>query len=57
MEARSLRPGADLILTSEQHARARRFYESRGFVVEGRSEVDAEGLPFPLIHMRAAATP
>jgi putative acetyltransferase len=34
---------------------ARRFYEASGFVVEGRSELDGQGLPFPLLHMRSRA--
>ena len=53
-KARSLRPGAELIVdVNEQNTDARRFYEACGFVVEGRSAVDGEGLPFPLLHMRS----
>ena len=37
---------------NEQNAAARRFYETCGFVVEGRSELDDAGRPFPLLHMR-----
>ena len=37
---------------NEQNPEARRFYEAMGFVVEGRSELDGEGRPFPLLHMR-----
>lgn len=37
---------------NEQNPAARRFYEACGFVVEGRSEVDSTGRPFPLLHMR-----
>lgn len=52
-EARSLRPGVDLVLdVNEQNEGARRFYEARGFVVEGRSEDDGDGHPFPILHMR-----
>jgi putative acetyltransferase len=40
---------------NEQNAAARRFYEACGFVVEGRSEVDEQGRPYPLLHMRLAA--
>ena len=40
---------------NEQNPDARRFYESCGFVVEGRSELDGTGRPFPLLHMRLAA--
>ena len=55
-EARSLRPGAELTVdVNEQNTDARRFYEARGFVVEGRSELDGQGLPFPLLHMRSPA--
>ena len=34
---------------------ARGFYETCGFVVEGRSELDDQGRPFPLLLMRLAA--
>ena len=37
---------------NEQNPAARRFYEACGFVVEGRSELDGAGRPFPLLHMR-----
>src|SRR5262249_30854007 len=40
---------------NEQNTAARRFYEACGFVVEGRSELDDQGRPFPLLHMRLAA--
>ncbi len=40
---------------NEQNPAARRFYEVCGFVVEGRSELDDAGRPFPLLHMRLAA--
>jgi putative acetyltransferase len=40
---------------NEQNPAACRFYESCGFVVEGRSEVDDAGRPYPLLHMRLAA--
>ncbi len=33
---------------NEQNPAARLFYEACGFVVEGRSELDSNGLPFPL---------
>jgi len=55
-EARALRPGAELTVdVNEQNTDARRFYEASGFVVEGRSELDGQGLPFPLLHMRSRA--
>lgn len=37
---------------NEQNASARAFYEACGFVLEGRSDVDDAGLPYPLLHMR-----
>jgi len=37
---------------NEQNPAACRFYEACGFVVEGRSEVDSSGRPFPLLHLR-----
>jgi putative acetyltransferase len=39
---------------NEQNAAARRFYEACGFVVEGRSEFDDQGRPYPLLHLRLA---
>jgi putative acetyltransferase len=40
---------------NEQNPAARCFYEACGFVVEGRSEMDDAGRPFPLLHLRLAA--
>jgi putative acetyltransferase len=40
---------------NEQNPSACRFYQACGFVVEGRSELDSTGRPFPLLHMRLAA--
>jgi putative acetyltransferase len=40
---------------NEQNPEAVRFYASMGFVVEGRSELDGQGQPFPLLHMRRNA--
>jgi putative acetyltransferase len=42
---------------NEQNPAARKFYESCGFFVEGRSEFDEAGRPFPLLHMRLRHTP
>jgi putative acetyltransferase len=39
---------------NEQNPEAIKFYEACGFVVEGRSELDSNGLPFPLLHLRWA---
>jgi putative acetyltransferase len=43
------------VAVNEQNAAARRFYETCGFVVEGRSELDGAGRPFPLLYMRLPA--
>lgn len=40
------------VVVNEQNAAARLFYEACGFVVEGRSELDEQGRPYPLLHMR-----
>jgi putative acetyltransferase len=37
---------------NEQNTAAHRFYEACGFTVEGRSELDEQGRPYPLLHMR-----
>jgi putative acetyltransferase len=52
--ARALRVELTLDVNEENDA-ARRFYEACGFVVEGRSDVDATGRPHPLLHMRRPA--
>jgi putative acetyltransferase len=45
--------GDDLrVEVNEQNPGARAFYEACGFVVEGRSDVDRDGRPFPLLLMR-----
>lgn len=36
---------------NEQNVDALRFYLSRGFKVIGRSPCDAEGLPYPILHL------
>lgn len=57
-KARSLRPGADLTVdVNEQNTGACRFYERCGFVVEGRSELDGTGRPFPILHLRLRSAP
>jgi len=40
---------------NEQNSAARGFYQACGFAVEGRSELDDQGRPYPLLHMRLAA--
>ena len=52
--ARELR-GELTVDVNEQNVAACRFYEACGFVIEGRSERDSTGRPFPLLHMRLAA--
>ena len=39
---------------NEQNLKALGFYLSRGFEQIGRSELNGQGKPFPLIHMRLA---
>lgn len=39
---------------SEQASNALPFYEARGFVRTGRSEVDPQGRPYPLVRLRYA---
>ncbi|MFK3866652.1 GNAT family N-acetyltransferase [Pseudoalteromonas rhizosphaerae] len=39
---------------NEQNPKAHGFYLSRGFEQIGRSELDGQGKPFPLLHMRLA---
>ncbi len=45
---------ADRVDVNEQNQKAVAFYERLGYVVEGRSELDSTGKPFPLLHMRAS---
>ena len=44
--------GATCVDVNEQNGQAVGFYLRLGCVVEGRSEVDSLGKPFPLLHMR-----
>ncbi|KAF1043643.1 MAG: putative N-acetyltransferase YjaB [Herbaspirillum frisingense] len=37
---------------NEQNALAARFYQRMGFVATGRSPLDGQGRPYPLIHLR-----
>lgn len=47
---------ADLTVdVNEQNEAATRFYEACGFVVTGRSELDEQGRPYPLLHMKLIA--
>lgn len=45
---------AILVDVNEQNPGAIRFYERMGFRVCGRSPLDAQGRPFPLLHMKLA---
>ncbi len=47
--------GARLVDVNEQNPRARGFYERMGFRVIGRSALDGQGRPFPLLHMELCA--
>lgn len=63
-EARSMGVGSRLVdwakqqsaqlslSVNEQNPRAAVFYIRRGFILVGRSETDADGLPYPLVHLR-----
>jgi putative acetyltransferase len=44
--------GATTVDVNEQNGQAVGFYLRMGFEVEGRSELDSMGKPFPLLHMR-----
>lgn len=46
--------GTRLVDVNEQNPAARGFYEHRGFRVIGRSELDAQGDPYPLLHLELA---
>lgn len=41
----------DRVDVNEQNPQAVGFYERHGFVVTGRDALDAEGLPYPILHM------
>ena len=43
--------GADSVDVNEQNPRALEFYEANGFHVVGRDEFDADGRPFPILHL------
>ncbi|MCI9172998.1 acetyltransferase [uncultured Duncaniella sp.] len=48
------RMGVDKVDVNEQNVQAIGFYERMGFAVTGRSELDGEGRPYPLLHMQRA---
>ena len=43
--------GAVKVDVNEQNHKARAFYEHMGFVITGRSPVDSQGKPYPLLHL------
>lgn len=43
--------GARRVDVNEQNPQARGFYERKGFRVIGRSELDDQGAPYPILHM------
>lgn len=45
------RHGMLCVDVNEQNSAARGFYESKGFTARARSALDAQGRPFPLLHM------
>jgi putative acetyltransferase len=45
--------GVTEVDVNEQNVAAADFYVRRGFCVVGRSETDAEGRPYPLLHLRS----
>jgi putative acetyltransferase len=49
--------GARTVDVNEQNDQAVAFYGRLGFEVEGRSELDGTGRPFPLLHMRLRGDP
>ena len=49
--------GVDELDVNEQNPGAVEFYRRRGFEQVGRSPVDSDGRPFPLLHFRRAGVP
>lgn len=45
------RRGATKVDVNEQNRKAFTFYKSKGFYVIARDETDADGRPFPIIHL------
>lgn len=43
--------GALTLDVNEQNVRALAFYQRQGFVIAGRSPLDASGRPYPLLHL------
>ena len=53
-QAAALNPDGLTVDVNEQNPKAVGFYVRLGFAPFGRSPVDGQGLPYPLIHMRRA---
>lgn len=51
------RRGELTVKVNEQNTAAVNFYAACGFAVEGRSELDDNGRPYPLLHMRRLTSP
>ena len=49
--------GVDNLAVNEQNPQAIGFYEHMGFVVVARSDVDAQGGPYPVLYMRLRRHP
>lgn len=47
--------GVRTVDVNEQNAQAVGFYRCRGFTVVGRSELDDQGRPYPILHMALTA--
>lgn len=47
---------ADELDVNEQNIQAITFYKKHGFETFGRSEVDCQGKPYPLLHMKLRGT-
>ncbi len=43
--------GSSLVDVNEQNSQALGFYQHLGFVVTGRSALDGQGKPYPLLHL------
>jgi putative acetyltransferase len=55
--ARATRGGELTVDVNEQNTAAVAFYQACGFAIEGRSELDETGRPYPLLHLRLAVRP
>lgn len=55
LDAATSEHGVTRVDVNEQNAGARRFYLARGFVEVGRSPVDGDGRPYPILHLERPA--